>query len=54
MRRDKLMITSPLPLHIRFAHQFRGQIAPDIIKIKTFSQKGFPMLPVAASLTNHL
>lgn len=49
MLRDKLMITSPLPLHIRFVHQFRGAITPDIAKIKIF-----PMLPAAARLTNHV
>lgn len=39
---DKLMITSPLPLHIRFVHQFRGEIAADIIKIKNFPKRDFP------------
>lgn len=40
MCRDKLMITSPLPFRIRFAHQFRGRMAPDVIKIKNFPEKG--------------
>lgn len=53
--RDKLMSTSPLPSHVCFVHQFRGEIiAADMIKIKNSPQKRFPMLPAAARLTNHV
>lgn len=40
MHRDKLMITSPLPYHNRFLHQFIGEVEPDI-KIKTFPEMDF-------------
>lgn len=42
MHQDKLTITSPLPLQIHFAHQFRGETTPDHIKIKNFPQWDFP------------
>lgn len=54
VHQDKLTITSPLPLQIHFAHQFRGETTPDHIKIKNFPPMGFPMLSAAARLTNHV
>ena len=42
MHQDKLMITSPLLYHNHSVHQFIGEIAPDIIKIKRFPKRDFP------------
>lgn len=54
MRLDKLMITSPLPFQIHFVPSIQRRNRTRQNSDKEHSQRGFPMLPAAVWLTNHV